>query len=191
MNKSKAAVVANKVLGRVLSIVGWIVSLTMAMTVIVMLTDKEMFNEDGTPFVLIAIIIILFFLTPGVFAIIVGTQLVNLVARFKIYVGLISVQRMTRIDDIAASTLKPVDYVYKDLQKMIKKKFFTNAHIDYVAGEIAVGDVGYFDYSAAPAPWTPPAQQQGRETFRCYGCGAIGTKPRGAPGICEYCGSSN
>ncbi|MCL2760580.1 MAG: hypothetical protein FWD70_02910 [Desulfuromonadales bacterium] len=34
------------------------------------------------------------------------------------------------------------------------------------------------------------ATQPELETFTCPGCGASGTKPKGVPGNCEYCGSA-
>jgi hypothetical protein len=94
---------------------------------------------------------------------------------------LISAHHTTSLDNIAAATGQTVDFVRKDLQNMINRRFFAHAVIDPDTNQIIIGA------QMAPEQGAGPAQL---EAFTCPGCGATGQKPRGAPGNCDYCGSA-
>ena len=179
MHTSKAAVVANAILGKLLSIVGYVLG-----TFFLLPTVFGTFDDAGT--ITFAIIVVAL----CVWAAIKGMQIKRRIRRFKNYVSLISTKQMTSLDSIAASTSQPVDFVKKDLQKMINKKFFANASIDAATNEIIIGN------RMASAPYIPSAAmnvqsstQTELEVFSCSGCGASGTKAKGIPSNCDYCGS--
>ena len=179
MNTSKAAVAANAVLGKLLSIAGYVLG-----TFFLLPTVFGTFDDAGI--IIFALIVVAL----CVWAVIKGMQIKRRIRRFKRYVSLISTQQMTSIDNIAANTSQPVDFVKIDLQKMINKKFFVNASIDTAANEIIIGK------KMASAPSSPSASvnvqnstQAEIEVFTCSGCGASGTKTKDVPGNCDYCGS--
>ena len=179
MSTSKAAVAVNAVLGKLLSIIGYALGVFFLVP-----TIFGAFDDAGI--IIFAIIVIAL----CVWAVIKGMQIKRRIKRFKKYVSLISTQHMTSLDNIAASTSQPADFVKKDLQKMISKKFFVNASIDETANEIIIGK------RIASAPSAPSAAvnvqystQAELEVFNCSGCGASGTKTKGIPGNCDYCGS--
>jgi len=182
MNTSKVALVANAVLGKVLSIVGYFVgifSLIMVIASIISLTE-----EDG---MLAVLIVFTIFLALSVLLIMKGARTKRMIKRFKHYVSLISGQQMTSLENIAASTSQTVDYVSNDLKKMINKKFFSNATIDMAAKEIIIGS------GATAKPWSNQVQygaQAEMVYYTCPGCDASGTKPKGLNVECEYCGTT-
>jgi predicted PurR-regulated permease PerM len=127
----------------------------------------------------------------GIFLIFKGYQIKQRIKRFKQYVSLISTKNMTSLENIAASTSQSLDFVKKDLQKMIDKKFFANAAIDVAANEVVIGGKTTSAATSVSAPQqTQTAAQSKLEKFTCSGCGASGTKPKGALSNCDYCGST-
>ena len=175
MNTSKVTVVANAVLGKILSIIGYVLGTVSLIGVIGTLMEAEI---GGAILALVALI-------ASVFAIIIGIRIKKQIKRFKKYVALISLKQMTGIENIAANTNQSVEFVRDDLQKMIDKNFFANALIDMAANEIIIGG----STAAAPAP-IQVTQQLEMETFTCPGCGASGTQPKGIHGSCDFCGST-
>lgn len=179
MSKQKTAVIANTVLGRAITIIGWIVTVVMLLSLLGAAMDPDV-TETGRAAG--AVVVVIIFICLGVFLIFRGSLITKMVGRFKTYITLISVQNMRRLDDLAQAVMKPLAFVQADLQKMIDNKFFVNAAIDYAAGEIVIGGRDQAQAAASPRDFEP---------YKCSGCGASGTKPKGAPGICEYCGSAN
>jgi hypothetical protein len=138
--------------------------------------QEEYSEETNADFIVINIIFIIL-LAVSVLAVLKGIQIKNRIKRFKRYVALISAQEITSIEKIASSTMQSADFVHKDLQKMIDSNFFANATIDMSANVIIIGRA-----AAAYEPKEP-------EMFICVKCGASGTKPKGAYGSCDYCGT--
>jgi len=141
----------------------------------------EMDEKDAS--VLIALLLLL---ALCVFSIAKGAQIKRRIRRFKRYVSLISAQGMTSLESIAASTKQSLDFVRNDLQKMITKKFFAHAAIDFATDSILIGGSGASVAASPPAQTHAPAEY---EPFACPGCGATGKKMKGIPYDCEYCGS--
>ena len=244
MNTSKGSVVISGLLGKFASIFGY----CFAFTGIVGLST-ELSKDGESSGVVVAII----FAVLGVSLIVHGSRIKRRIKRFKQYISLISAQRMTSIGSIAAATLQYVDFVKKDLKKMISIKYFINATINEATNEIVIYGMAPMptavDATAAAAAYAAaaaaaaataniqqqqatgqpqanwqqqaPGQPQGNwqqqatgqpqsnwqqqatgqpqatteqpqsdyETFTCPGCGASGTKRKGEPGNCDYCGS--
>lgn len=179
MNKSKVAVTADAVFGKILSIVGYVYGTFMLLIVIIGIVDEVSGSPDSIGGLTVFIYSV-FLLVPPLLAILKGIQIKKRQRRFKTYISLISAQQMTSIENLAASTGQSVDFVRDDLQKMIKKKFFANATIDIAENEIIIDGK-----SAKKA-----AQSQAEmESYVCPGCDAPGEKPKGQSANCEYCGS--
>ncbi|MCL2760564.1 MAG: sel1 repeat family protein [Desulfuromonadales bacterium] len=171
MDQSKAVVDGSAFLGKILSIIGYVFTI---LCIILIIST----NPKGSDLVLLLVFLVFF-----IFLIVKGSRIKRMIKRFKQYVALISTQQMTSIKDIAASTSQSEDFVKNDLQNMIDKKFFVNASINRATNEIIIGSV------ASTPQQAQSATEQELETFTCPGCGASGTKLKGLPGNCEYCGS--
>jgi len=174
MNKPKSAVGAHSVLGHLLSIVGYSLGTLMLLALLL-----ESVGAYETEVEYETILVTSIFLGICVIGVMAGARVKGRVKRFRQYVALISLQELTSIGDIASQTNKSVEFVRKDLQKMISKRYFVNAAIDTYADKIIVG------------AGMPPAEGGSREyeVFHCPGCGAKGTKAKGNIGYCDYCGS--
>ena len=173
MKRSKAAIVLNSVLANVLCIVGYILG---ALIIIALILEVADVYETGVSFDAILLSVVV--LAACVIAIITGTLIKRTIKRFRQYVSLISLQRLTSIPDIAARVSKSADFVRKDLHKMIGKRFFANASIDMLSDEIIV-NAGALPVQGGPVEY---------EVFQCSGCGARGSRIKGGLGYCDYCG---
>jgi len=186
MDSSKVALAGSAAIGKVASVIGYILGSFAAIAVIVMITDEDLGSDAMLGFVIILAVLV----PISAFCIAKGIQVKRRIRRFRKYVSLISLNHMTALENLAASTNTSVDFVRKDLAKMINKRFFTNASIDNAANEIVIGSISMGPFS--PMQVQAGANPQPVETvvFKCEGCGATGSKPRGAVGVCEYCGST-
>ena len=180
MNTSKAAVVVNAIIGKISSIVGYTFAAFGAIGLIVELSE----GLENSGFIVGAI-----FITSGVLLILKGIRTKQIIKRFKLYISLISVHQMSSLDAIAAATSQSVDFVKDDLQKMINKSFFASASINAATNEIIIDGVVLSPFAAAPAQQAQAVAQYEMEVYTCRGCGASGTKTKGVPGNCDYCGS--
>ena len=178
MSTSKAAVVASSLMGKIASIVGYIFGIFSLMIIIVGITDLDSPGAFG------AVVFLLGVLAVSVFLIVRGIKIKRRIKRFKQYISLISGAGMTSVASIAGATTHSVDFVSNDLQRMIDKKFFANAAIDYQSGEILIG--GRAPGTAAVAQQVVTAEY---ECVACSGCGANNSKQKGLSDTCDYCGS--
>ena len=149
----------------------------------------------GAPFVFVTLFVLSSIGTPGripsffillgidlVFAalVVTGIRIKRRVRRFKEYVRLISEEHTTSLWNIAKATGKTVEFIRRDLQTMIKLKYFHNAHIDESKGEIII-----------PHPLDGvDAAGLNTETVVCENCGSEIIKRINDVGVCEYCGSA-
>jgi len=185
MHSSKVAVTASAVLGKALTIIGYIGSIFFLIILIVSIVDPSI-DEPGTElgmnitFIILVVVFVLLILK--------GYQITRRIVRFKRYISRISEQHITSLERLAAIDSRSVDFVIKDLQKMIDKKFFTNAFIDIATNKIVVGNKPGFSSGSVSQQIQNSAQTE-MEPYVCSGCGASGVKPKGALAVCEYCGS--
>ena len=92
-------------------------------------------------------------------------------------------RRVPSIENIAASTGQTVEFVIKDLEQMIKKRFFADARIDKADNIIAIGRI-------KKSEETLQTTTSIMEPYICAGCGAHGMKPKGSNINCDFCGST-
>lgn len=125
----------------------------------------------------------LFYLILGALLLIFGIKAKNRSKRFRQYVALISGEHMTSLQNLAGATSQPLDFVRKDLQKMIDKKFFKNASLNLNTDELVFGNL-------EETPLTQATEKTARKTLNCPGCGAVNpSKANGSNSNCEYCGT--
>ena len=182
MNTSKVAIVTSAVFGKVASITGYFFAAVFILILVLGLFDNS--QEILGVWMLIPLAFSIFLITKGY-------KIKQRLKRFKRYVSLISTQHMSSLENIAVSTAQSADFVKKDMQKMIDKKFFVNAVIDEAAKEIVIGGkTASAPASVSVSRQTQTTEQSELEKYTCSGCGASGTKPKGTLSICEYCGST-
>lgn len=174
MNSSKVNIAISKIVGKILSIVGY-ASLFLGVFGLIF----ELTYEDGVDSA--GLILGVFFVVIGAFCVFKGHQIKRRIVRFRKYVALISIQKMFSINDIASATMQNPAFVINDLQTMINKRFFVNAIINRATGEIQIAGL-----QAKQSEETAHIQL---EAFTCHGCAATGAKPVGGNTTCDYCGS--
>lgn len=178
-NSSKAAVVTSVIIGKISSIFGYAIAFIFVISLL-----GGAFHDVGS------IIIVLVFLCIAAALILNGIKIKRRYKRFKKYIGLISVENQTSLDDIANSTMQSVDFVTKDIQSMIDKKFFLNAQIDRAANQIVLQkrtvQQQFASAAAGNSADNAPAEMI---TVTCKNCGAINSIQKGTPAECEFCGS--
>jgi len=110
MTKSKVALAVNSLQGKAASIVGYCLSIIFFPSLIISFT---FFAEPDLTFgeTIGTIITLLLFCVFSSFMIIKGIQIKHRIARFKQYIALISVQQITALSSLAASTRKSVGFV--------------------------------------------------------------------------------
>jgi len=175
MNTSKVRITTSAVFGKICSIVGYTFVFPFFIVVGVGLADM------GAKGALEATIFSLFCLAFCVLLIMQGIKIKRRNRRFRLYVGLISAERMTSLESMAARISKPLDFVRSDLQKMIDKRFFINAHINGESNQIIIYSPVVEEGNVAASAATVKAN--------CKSCGAFYVRQERAVSHCEYCGS--
>ena len=116
MPKLKVNVKTYAIRGKVAKIAGFIGGAFFLLGFIGFFVDPASFSRSD-------FVVSVVFLAVFIFLIIIGYQISNRVKRFRQYRVLISEHNMSALESIAASISKPVDFVQKDLQKMIDNDF--------------------------------------------------------------------
>jgi len=179
---SKVAVGISIVFGKMCSILGYSLIALGALIMLVFTIDGD-YAELHLMFIT--------FMPLGTLLIVLGARTKRRIRRFRTYVNIIS----NGEDDlaiIAHHTNKTVQFITKDIQKMINKRYFYNAVLDFANNKVIM--------IARSAPINNMLSNEEHthqqdpysafETCTCPGCGAMRTKERGVIVSCEYCGSS-
>jgi len=171
---SNAAVIKSEISGKIVRIIGYILGAISILAFFGFLVgdSKVEFGTIVFDFIILSI---------GIILVVKGFQIKKRISRFKSYIAFISGKQINSIEKIAASTLQSTEFVRHDLQKMIEKKFLTNAAIDLATNEIIIG--------SKDAIQAQVVTQYEMETYKCPSCGASGKKQKGVLIICDYCGS--
>lgn len=195
MNKSKVAIAVSKTISFVQMLFGIAYVFIFGICTIVCLCDKDFLADGGVS----VIIVCLIFDVLGIWLIILSLKKTKLLKEFKKYVTVISREPDGYIPDIAASLGVSEDIVKKNLELMIKKRYFANAFIDQNSNCIVItskqnntvntthqSHIHTTEYASSPVT----SQAIEMMTIKCKGCGGINTIQKGAIGECDYCGSS-
>lgn len=181
MNTSKVSVLASEFLAKILKIAGYVDCVIFAVGLLAMLTSED--SDIGSK--VLSVIIFGLLIAFGVFLIRKGIKIKRYVDRFRMYIAIIS-EGISSIDEIASLTDRSYDFVIKDLQSMIDKKYFANAYIDSYSNRIIVilpeGAMHFTDEDEDETALDAVV-------VNCRGCGAANVIVKGTVGICEYCGA--
>jgi len=188
-NKAKAAVIVSAIIGKVQLIIGIAITLLFGLMIIGLLTDGEFRSSMGVGG---AIFIFLFFAL-GIWLILLGKKRSKLIKTFKSYVSRLSTDPTGSIDQLASSSSTSVDIVNKNLNEMIKKKYFVNAFIDKDRNCIIFPHYSQSQTQTQTQGTLNRTQTQNQAiefaTVSCKGCGATNKVAKGSVGECDFCGS--
>jgi ABC-type spermidine/putrescine transport system permease subunit II len=168
----KVAIVSSAIKGKISSIMGYFWGVLMAAVLFVP-------TESG-PLDLSVKIGILVILATCVYGVINGLRIKRRIFRFKNYAAFLSLQNITSIDALAAASGKTAAFVKKDLERMIRKRFFVNAVIDHAANELVIKGLDSFASGISP---------EQVKAATCKSCGASNRIIIGQVVKCPYCGS--
>lgn len=177
MNKSKASIVISSIVEKIQLIAGIIWLLCFGLLTIASFTDAELASDGFLPLCIVMDLIC-------ISMIYFSRKRHQLIMDFKKYVTILSNSPDNSIAALAASTGASEDVVRKNVEKMIKKKYFAAASIDQLTGQIL------FAQKIVPRPSASNTNQPEMITVICKGCGGVNTLPKGQMAECEYCGSS-
>lgn len=174
MTTSTAAVMGSSFMGKIRSFFGYLITIIFGygtLSILWMPLDAS----DLSVYIFFLIMTVL-----GIWLIISGAKAKRRVKRIKLYASVISDQHKISIRHIADATSLPLEFVKKDLQTMINKKFLPNTSLNLKTEEIIFGSLRNLT--------THPLRKQEMESVNCPGCGANNSKQKGSSAPCEYCG---
>ena len=91
-------------------------------------------------------VILIPFLIASIAVLVLGVKMHGRAKRFKQYMKIIGNRTYCRIKDLAKGTKKTDSYVLKDLQNMIDKHFFEDAHLDRAGQNLILDSKTYQQY---------------------------------------------
>lgn len=132
MSKSKAAIVVSHIIEKVELVVGGLWTVFFGLVILVSIQD-DLLNNPAT------LIVFLMIGAIGVWIFVRGMKRRKMRLQFKKYVTKLSSDPTASLDNIAASSGTSVDVAKKNLEYMIKNKFFSNATLDEDNNTIILG----------------------------------------------------
>jgi hypothetical protein len=176
---SKSAVRVAAVLGKISTIIGWLYGLGFIYALIWGVSQ----TNNKVAYVICCLVFIAF----NVLLIVHGKKTKDRIRRFRNYIAIIANQNETSIDQIATIVQMPVNFVLKDINFMIRKKYFVKAYIDQNTNNIVFQ--GRVASAAGNAIHEDPVPDNELQVVLCKSCGAQNKVAKGSVGECEYCGS--
>lgn len=184
MNKSKASLAVSAIIEKIQIVAGLFWGGICVLSALGYMVSDEIF-DFGT------IIMLLFFAAFGFWVFSLGKKRAQMRQEFKKYVTQLSVDSSGSLENLASATGTSVDVVKKNLQFMIKKKFFTDAFINEQANQLVLPSMAQrvqqqpqtFQYAA------PGAAQQELVACTCPCCGGMNKIAKGKTAECDFCGS--
>lgn len=194
MNKSKVAIVVTKTVSIIQMIAALSILFFFGVGTLLCIFDADTRATGGVA----VLIMCLIFDALGIWLFRQSIKKSKLIKEFKKYVSAVSNNPDGYIPDIAASLGTSEDVARKNLELMIKKKFFVNAFIDKNSNCIKIlnrQNTGVVNQQRVNTNIntninTSVSQAAEMVTVKCSGCGGINTIRRGEVGECDYCGSS-
>lgn len=190
-NQTKTKLILSTIVEKVQLILGIVIVLFFGLMTVAGLTDEELSSDKA--FIVVAIVMDLI----GVLLIVLSAIRHQLIKNFKKYVALLSNDPTGSISNLASALGTEKETVIKNLDKMIKKKYFANAYIDRDQNRLCFPNREQAPLTGtAPhqrelnVPQSAPAASPQMTTVICRGCGGVNAVQKGCVAECEYCGSS-
>jgi hypothetical protein len=177
MNRSKAKVVVNAIIQKIQMIVG------VCWTIFVLIGSFGSIGSLGG----IDIFMDIIFLSVGGLLIYFSIKRRKLAKTFKTYVQRLSFDKTGSIENLAIGLSTSQNIVKKNLKKLIDKKFFPNAYIDYEGNRVVFP-------STSTTVQINIQQNINQEEIEymavaCKMCGGVSKIQKEKFGGCDYCGS--
>lgn len=185
MNKSKVAIVISQIIEKIQIILG-----ALCAFVFILCAISFMFDETVDDVGLIICSWVLGIL--GILAVLCGLKRKKMRLEFKKYVAKLSVDPTGSLENIASSTGTSVDVVKNNLDFMIKKGFFTNAHVDLQKNQLVIPSMAQKvqgEYNGSSSLNNANSTQLELVTCNCPNCGGINKIAKGTVAECDFCGS--
>lgn len=125
-NFSKKSVLINSFLSKFLKIIGWGLVSLFTLSALVLSTISIIIGWA----VILPIQVCAVFLLIGGVCIFKGKRLADQISRYKKYFTIINNRNIIPVELIAENTSKSLNFIIKDVQKMIDKNYFINTYID-------------------------------------------------------------
>lgn len=138
------------------------------------------------PFDFGSLVIFLFFVAGGFVLVDKAKKIQAEGERMKQYLSIIVNGNVRQLDEIASTTGKSYDDVYKDIKNMIDKGFLKNAYINEGTREVILPNL--VSTAQSDVKITANGAPAQTKIIACSCCGANNTV-QGDVGECEYCGS--
>ncbi len=167
VKKAKVNIVFNNILSIIFMLIGIVATILFLVPLLYTISGQSNSDMLGTFIVLEALSVALFFW---------GYKKRAFIKLFKRYVYIISSTNNGNLLSIAKLMGKTENTTIKNLQRMINKKYFINAYIDYGKKELMI--VG--------KSLNKSSQTKGT---KCKNCGAYGVDTTNH-NYCEYCGTT-
>ena len=132
MNNSKAAIAVSRLASTIQMLAGVFLLVLFGLCTILYLFDAEFRTDVGGAFLVVSLI----FDALGVMLVIFSRKRSKLIKEFKKYVSVICSEQTDSIANLASSMGTSPDVVKNNLELMIKRNYFVNAHINQATGII-------------------------------------------------------
>lgn len=175
---SKPAVAISNLIALIQRLLGIFLLFIFGICTISYIFDKEYRSENGIDFLIFCLI----FLLIGFVLVRSSAKRKKLAREFKKYVSVISTEPTDSIARIADVTGKTMEEVTKNLELMLKRNFFVNAHINYAEKSIVFGSGPGQNFGMTQMP------QIEYVSFSCKYCCGVSEGIKGQPQKCKYCG---
>lgn len=174
-HSSRSAIIISTIKGKIASILGYFLVIILGLPLVM-----NTYPDGGViPFVLVMMGL-------GVLLIVYGIRTKRSLKRFKKYINIITAENNTSLENIAGQTSQSTDFVMKDMQMMINKKYFIDAYIDEKANEIVLKKRDHIVTNVQVENNTSVEMI----SVTCKGCGATNSIQKSIGSECEFCGSA-
>lgn len=184
MNSSKAAIVVSQIIEKIEMICGGVWTAFFLLGFIAIIADDE---QDGAA----VAIVILLMAALGILVFLLGHKRKQMRLTFKKYVAQLSVDPTGSLENIAGATGTSVDVVKKNVQYMIKKRFFSNAYLDEMNNQLILSSASSSNTNTDNVGSS--VVQNNEETVyvtcNCPNCGGVNKIIKGNVAECDFCGS--
>ncbi len=189
MKQSNTSVVISHIIEIIESILGWIGIVMWGICIITEIVNPVTETAgEKSGFIITCVIL------TGISFILVysGRKRKKLRLKFKKYTAALSANPQGLLTELAAADGASVEEVTKNLDEMIRKKFFPTAYIDRAANRLVIPDftpnAGGTNAGTNASPQTSAPKVE-YLTCNCKNCGGVNRVVKGAAAECEFCGS--
>ena len=183
-SNSKNVVIKNTVVGTTQMIIGYIIAIIFGLLVVA----GSVSSGFETTFDVVMVSILSAISLVGISIITRGAKRKKLAKLFMDYSARLSADSVRSIEKLASATGSAMEFVLRNIEKMISMGYFVNAYIDYDRKRLV------FAYEKEQPDSKPDFEQHNAASIEycsvtCHGCGAKNKVQKRTVGKCEFCGS--